>query len=204
MEFSAAVVYCRGAGAALIASGPAHFEKVAKIGGKANLDPKMPGAIGVIAKTDPLIADCLPKEFGALDRNRVARQRNDAIRMNVRVGKINRERNIVVLNDRTQQQRPLALEAKRVPGHIAGIVEIEPFMPRAHDSDVAVLVENRESIAMFQATQRSLDQGPHNLDIVLGQVYQGVHAAFRAAQQLMRIACDVRSPLGRVTERRLL
>ena len=81
----------------------ANLEKIAKIGGKANLDAKTSGAIRVIAKTDPLITDCLPKEFGAFDRNRIARQRNDAVRMNIGVGKIDRERSIVVLNDRAQQ-----------------------------------------------------------------------------------------------------
>ena len=59
----------------------------------------MYGAIGVIAKTDPLIADRLPKEFGALDCNRVARQRNEAVGMHVGVGKINRESGIVVMTE---------------------------------------------------------------------------------------------------------
>ena len=91
--------------------GSTNLEEIMKIGAKPNLNAKMPGAIGVIAKTNPLIADRLPKKFGAFDRNRVARQRNDAVRMDIGVGKIDRECGIVVLNDRAQQQRPLALRS---------------------------------------------------------------------------------------------
>jgi hypothetical protein len=122
------------------------------------------------AKTssDWVAGDRLPKEFGALDRNRVARQRNEAVGMHVGVGKVNRKRNIIVLNDRAHQRRPLALETEIVPGQKASAIEVESFRSRADDTDVALLVEHRESITIFQTAQRSLDEGSLGLDIVLG------------------------------------
>src|SRR5450631_1321804 len=116
MEFHAVRRYRRCEPATLGTAGSSNLEEIAKIGGKADLDPKMSGGISVIAKTEALIADGLPKKFGSLDCDRVARQRNDAVLMNIRVGKSNRERHIVVLDDRAQQQGPFPLEAEIVPG----------------------------------------------------------------------------------------
>ena len=83
-------VYCerRGASAPPAAASPTNLEKIVEIGAKPDFDLEMPGAVGVIAKTYPLIADSLPKKFGAFDRDGVARQRNDAIRMHIRIGEI--------------------------------------------------------------------------------------------------------------------
>ena len=173
-----------------------------KIGSKPNVDAKMSGAVGVIAKTDPLIADSLPKEFGALDRNRAARQRNDAVYMDIGISKINGESGIVVLNHRTQQQRPFALEPEFVPGQKAGVVEIKPFGSGADDANVAIIIEDRESIAMFQGPQRPLDEGPLDFDIVLGQLDRRVRDIFYTARRRMRVITDVRSPRNALCRRR--
>jgi hypothetical protein len=154
----------------------------------------MSGAVGVIAKTDPLKADSLPKEFGTLDRNRAARQRNDAVYMDIGIGKINGESGIVVLNDRTQQQRPFALEPESVPRQKAGVVEIESFGSGADDANVAIIIEDRESIAMFQSPQRPLDKGALDFDIMPGQLYRRVRDMFYTACRRMRVITDVRSP----------
>ena len=154
----------------------------------------MSGTVGVIAKTDPLIADSLPKEFGALNRNRVARQQNDAVNMDIGIGKITGESGIVVLNHRTQQQRSFALEPEFVPGQKAGVVEIEPFGSGADDANVAIIVEDRESIAIFQGPQRPLDERPLDFDIVPGQLYRRVRDAFYTARRRMSVVADVRSP----------
>src|ERR1700730_5314241 len=143
----------------------------------------MSGAVGVTAKTDPLIADSLPKEFGALDRNRAARQRNDAVYMDIGIGKINRESGIVVLNHRTQQQRPVALEPEFVPRQKASVVEIEPFGSGADDANVAIIIEDRESIAIFQGPQRPLDER-----------HCRVRDTFHAARACTSVVADVRSP----------
>src|ERR1700730_4783895 len=159
----------------------------------------MSGAVGVTAKTDPLIADSLPKEFGALDRNRAARQRNDAVYMDIGIGKINRESGIVVLNHRTQQQRPVALGPEFVRSEKESVGEIEPFGSGADDANVAIIIEDRESIAIFQGPQRPLDERPLDFDIVLGQLYcrvrDTVHAAARARTS---VVADVRPSAHRV------
>src|ERR1700720_2986240 len=143
----------------------------------------MPSAIGVIAKTDPLIAYRLPKKFGALNRNCVARQRNEAVCMHIGISKVDRESGIVVLNDRAQQQRPFALETESIPRQKASVVEIKPFRAAADDPNVAVIVKDGKSIAMFQATEPPLDERPLDLDIMLGQLYRRVHDAFYATHR---------------------
>jgi hypothetical protein len=152
------------------------------------------GVVGVTAKTDPLITYRLPKELGALDRNCAARQRNDAVNMDVGIGKINRKSSIVVLNHGAQQQRPLAPEPEFVPGQKAGVVEIEPFGSGADDANVAIIIEDRESIAIFQGPQRSLDERALDFDIMPGQLYRRVRDAFYTSRPLMSVVADVRSP----------
>ena len=114
--------------------------------------------------------------------------------MDIGIGKINRERGIVVLNDRAQQQRPLALETESIPRQKASVVEIKSFGSAADEANVAVIVKDRKSIAMFQATEPPLDERPLDLDIMLGQLYRRVHDAFYATHRLKRAANDVRSP----------
>jgi hypothetical protein len=82
------------------------------------------------------------------------------------------------LNHRAQQQRPFALEPEFVPGQKAGVVEIEPFGAGADDANVAIIIEDRESIAIFQGPQRPLDERPLDFDIVPGQLYRRVRNAF--------------------------
>jgi hypothetical protein len=114
--------------------------------------------------------------------------------MDIGIGKINRESGIVILNHRAQQQRPLALEPEFVPRQKPGVVEIEPLGPGADDANVTIIIEDRESIAVFQAPQRPLDEGALDFDIVLGQLYRRVRDIFYTARRRMRVITDVRSP----------
>jgi hypothetical protein len=98
------------------------------------------------------------------------------------------------LNHRTQQQWPFALEPEFVPGQKAGVVEIEPFGFGADDANVAVIIEDRESIAIFQGSQGSLDERSRDFDIVRGQLYRRVRDAFYAARRGMSVVVDLRSP----------
>src|ERR1700730_11352575 len=151
----------------------------------------MPSAIGVIAKADPLIAYRLPKKFGALDRNCVARERNEAVCMHIGIGKIDRESGIIVLNDRAQQQRPFALEPKSIPRQKAGVVEIKSFSSAADDPNVAVIFKDRKRIAMFQAPQPPLDERTLDFDIMDRKLYRRVHDALYATHRL-RVGNDFR------------
>jgi hypothetical protein len=100
------------------------------------------------------------------------------------------------LNHRGQIQRPFALETEVIPGQKPGVIEIESLGSGAKDTDVAILVEDRESIAIFQTAQRSLDEGSRDFDIVLGQANRGVPDALCAALCLLCVVYDVRSPFG--------
>jgi len=87
------------------------------------------------------------------------------------------------LNDGAQQQRPFPLEAEIVPRQKPRIVEVKSFWSRADDSDIAILVENREGIAMFQTAKPPLNKRSLDFDIVLGQLNLHVHGAFRSSRE---------------------
>ena len=169
--------YRRNTRPALAARRSTHLKEIVKIGAKPNLNLEMPGAIGIIAKGNSLIADSPPKKLGSFDRNRIARERNNSAGMDIRVRQIDRECGIVILNDRAQQQRPLTFDAQSVPRQKAHIVEIKSLRTGTNDADVAILIENRKSIAMLQIAQPPLHERPFDLDIVLRQLDLHIHGA---------------------------
>ena len=70
-----------------------------------------------------------------------------------------------------------------VPRQKPRIVEVKSFWSRADDADIAILVENREGIAMFQTSEPPLDERSLDFDIVLGQLNLHVHGAFRSSRE---------------------
>ena len=184
--------------AALGACFTAHLEQITKIGTETNVDAKASVAVGIVAKANPLVADGLPQELGAFECNRIPRERYAIIRVNVGIGEIDRERRIVVLNVRAQEERPHPLEPEFVPGEETGVVEIDSFGARSADANVAVIVENRESVLVFQTPQRTLNEGRLGFDIMLRQFYRRVHDVVDAALGLMHVASDVCAPRDRI------
>src|ERR1700731_5453021 len=123
-----------------------------EIGAEPNLNPEMSDTVGVVTKTDPFVAHGLPKKLGAFNSNRITRQRNDTVPMNIGIRQIHGKCDIVVLNDRAQQQGPHSFKAKIIPGQKPGIVEVKSFGPRTDDANITILIDHSESIAMFQST----------------------------------------------------
>ena len=72
------------------------------------------------------------------------------------------------------------------------------FGARPADANVAVIVENRESVLVFQTPQRTLNEGRLGFDIMLRQFYRRVHDVVDAALGLMHVASDVCAPRDRI------
>ena len=88
----------------------------------------------------------------------------------------------------------MAPEPEFVPGQKACVVEIEPFGSGADDTNVAIIIEDRESIAIFQGSQRPLDERALDFDIMPRQLYRRVRDAIYTSRPLMSLVADVRSP----------
>ncbi len=159
----------------------AHFEEIAEIGAKTEIDAKAPPAVGEVAKTYSLVEHALPEEFGAFDADRIARQHDRAIDVNVGIGEVDRQRDIVVLDNGAEQQRALSLDQEPPIRQVARVVEIEPF-GRTAGGDVAIFVEHGEGVAMLQNAQRALNQRGFGFDVVLRQFDDPVHDVIHAAR----------------------
>ena len=116
------------------------------------------------------------------------------IDVHIRIGEIDRERSIVVLYNRTQQQGSLALKTQFVPRQITSVVEVETLRAFADNPDVAVIIEDREGVTVLEAAQGTLNEGPLDLDIMPGQLYRSVWVVLDTANGLNDGAADCRSP----------
>jgi hypothetical protein len=88
-----------GALAAADALDAADLEQVAKIGVEAQVQAEPSRTAVVVAQPDPLVGDALPEELGAVDGDDVPRRPAVLVEADVRVGEVNVQRGVVVLDD---------------------------------------------------------------------------------------------------------
>src|SRR5688572_21487931 len=156
----------RRAGAAALTLHAADLEQVAKIGAEQEIDAKAAGAAIVVANAEALVADALPQEFGALEKDRVARQLA-AVQFDVGIGEVDGESRLVLVDYRAQEERPLAVQPELQMRQVAGVAIEKPLRGVLDRADVAVAVENGEGIAMLQIAERPLDQRRLRLDLMI-------------------------------------
>ena len=80
----------------------AHFENVGKIGVEANRKRNLDGQQAIVDQLQPLITDRLPDEFRTIKMQITAAQRDGAVDVNIGVGRIDGEENIVFFDHRAQ------------------------------------------------------------------------------------------------------
>ena len=88
----------------------AHFEQIGKIGAEREREREVNRRRTMIADRDPLMSGAVPQVGGAHEVKRVALQSNTAIVEDVRIGKVRRQRQIVVPNARAE---PLINNSRR-------------------------------------------------------------------------------------------
>ena len=94
------------------AADAAHFENIGKVAGKGHRQPQRHLRLAVIADAEALIDGPAPEEKCAHDVQRVFRQNQALVEINVRIGEIDGEHRIVVAHIRAEQQKLHAVEQK--------------------------------------------------------------------------------------------
>ena len=74
----------------------AHFEQIREIVAKRQREIDLDRTLTVIAQRDPLVRCLMPQENGAHDVNRVFRQQQVVLKIDVRIGQIDREKHVVI------------------------------------------------------------------------------------------------------------
>ena len=157
----------RRAGAAALTLHAANLEQVAKIGAEQEIDAQAAAAAIVVANAEALVADALPQEFGALEKDGVARELAASVQLDVGVGEIDGESRLVLVDDRAQEERPLAVQPELQMRQVAGVAIEKPFRGVLDRADVAIAVEHGEGIAVLQVAERPLDQRRLRLDLMI-------------------------------------
>ena len=144
-----------------------NFEKVLEVGAEEDIEPQAPAHAVVILDADALVADRLPKELGAFYENRVPRQLIMFTKRDVWIGQIHGESRLVLVHDGAQEKRSLALDPQLVMRQVACRDRTAP-LPCPGWSRYRHSCRARESLAVLQGAQRTIDQGGVRLDVVFG------------------------------------
>ena len=118
-----------------------------------------------IMHRDAFMAGAVPKEFGTAHMQGFARQHDLAVLINVGIGEIDGENDIVILHRRGQQQRPLAVDQKLDAGKMPCVVIEKAARRGAGIDDVAQGVEQREGVALFEGARPAFLNRLGSLDV---------------------------------------
>jgi hypothetical protein len=151
--------------AAPVAHHAADFEQVGKVGRKIQVQPAALRPDIEIVDGDALMAGALPQEFRPPDVQHFARQHNGIALVDVGIGEIDRQHDIVVLHRAGQQQRPLAIDQELDAGKIAGVVVKNPARGKAGIDTIAQSIEHGEAVALLESAGPALLNGFRRLNI---------------------------------------
>ena len=85
-----------------------------------------------------------------------ARQDDGAALVDVGIGQIHRQDDIVLLNRAGQQQRPLAVQQQLHTGEIAGVIVEQAARRQARIDAVAQGIEHREAVTLLEGARPAL------------------------------------------------
>ena len=198
---------------------PADLEQVEKIRIEAQVDGQVVLDVIEIVEGEAFVDGRFPDELGSQHVNAVLAQAAAARPVGVRVGEIDAEQGIVVLDGRAEEERPAAVQRELVARQEPGVfVEDALGCPLAGE-DVAVVVEHGEGIAVLEGAGAPLQQrrGGRNVELHLGGIVRcfrwrrvrivGCHGFFSSRMlvdmlQPERLPCDARVRPFQIAARR--
>ena len=164
--------------APLLSRHPANFEQVAKVRVENVVDGQPAIQRREIPQAEPLVAYPLVKKLRALEEDRLAGQ-GIGIVIDLWVGEIDRQRRLVVVVGRVQEQQLPPLEAKFQLRKEPGVAEEKPFCG-VGAGNVPVAIQECERIAVFEVSQRLADERGIHVEIVPNNV----QVIFRADRRI--------------------
>ena len=105
-----------------------------------------------------LEAAAVPQEPRPRQMQRSARDLSLSLIGHVGIREIDVEQNVVFLDCRAEQQRPLPIDGQRETGQKTGPFVVEAMRARSKRMDVAISIEQAERVALLQ-----------HLDVLIGQ-----------------------------------
>ena len=144
----------------------AHLENIREVAAGADLHQALLLLIVEVSHGDALVAGVVPEEARTADVQRLARQDDaPAFVIDIRVGEVDRENDVVLVDRGTQQQRALPEQQQLEFRQVTHVVVKDAAGRKARIGDVAKLVEQREGIALLQRARPPLLDGCRCLDI---------------------------------------
>lgn len=96
----------------------------------------------------------------------VARQLEAAVQEEIGVRQVGLQNRVVVLNGRTEEERPMPVKENAQIGNISGVLMKQPFRAPGAGGHIAIVVEHAERIAVFERSRPPLQNGVGGPDVV--------------------------------------
>ncbi|MEY9170404.1 hypothetical protein ABIF15_001636 [Bradyrhizobium elkanii] len=152
----------------------AHLEQIGKVVVEQQREIEARGMIAVILQADALIGRAAPQEDRAHDVQRVLRQGQTVVAIDVGIGEVDRQRRIVVAHVGAEQERLHVLQHHFQPRQVAGVGVEQAVRPAGRGADVAMAVEHDEGVVMLERAPRPRrGPGHRNVERRFGDVLSG-------------------------------
>ena len=156
----------------------AHLEQVGEIGGEIDGQPAGPGIDVEIMDGDALVAGALPEEFRPPDMQGFARQHDGAVLVDIGIGEIHGQDDIVVLHRAGQKQRPLAVDQKLDTRQIARVVVKKTARRQAWRHAITQGIEHGEGVTLLEGARPALLNGFRRLNMKSRNIFRRVREGF--------------------------
>ncbi len=139
--------------------GAADLEDVGEVGGEVDADAE-PALGGVVVREcQPLEGAGVPQEAGAADVQQVLQDRAAEFGVgDLGVGQVADQDRVVVADRRAQEHRAVAVDGQIEVRQVAGVAVVDALGAARAGEGVAVVVEDREGVAVLQRARAALLQ----------------------------------------------
>ena len=176
-----------GGTAAPLAPHASDLEQIGEVARKRQSEHAVHRAVAVVLDPQPLIGGVVPQKDRADDMKRVLRQHELLLEIDVGIGQIDGQQCIVVAHIGAQQQKLSAVELQFEQPEETRVAAIQPVRAAGRGADVAMAVENREAVVVFEipawtrrgAGRRNIERHLRNL---LDQRLASSSCCFRTVQ----------------------
>ncbi len=128
----------------------ADFEHVLEVRGKLDAQTDLERCPREVADVDPLVTGAVPDELLAVDVQAAARENQLVVDVDVGIGQIHAEHQIVAAHSRAEHQRLLAGQFESEPRKMAGARVVQALLVAGIRRDVSRLVEEAKRVVLLE------------------------------------------------------
>src|SRR5690606_34902423 len=149
----------RAGGAAVQRLVSPHLEEVREIGTVLEAQRVAQRPLAVVVERDPLVTGAVPQEYGTDDVLRFSLLHEVLAHPDVPVRQVYDERGVVIPQRRAEEDRPPAVDEQAPARQHARVAEVQAIGAPGSRHDIAAIVEQRETLAMFQRIGPGVGRG---------------------------------------------